>query len=107
MAGQNVGQRDLIVRAGGIKNTGLRSAGIQASINRFDPSKAKHKMLMPHIKQVGSRQVGLRQAVVPVRGIQSRSVSARAQALGNFSYNGPFVNNPTFANRNPYINPYT
>lgn len=107
MAGQEFGQRDLTIRSGGIKNTGLRGSGIQASINRFDPSKSKHKMLMPHIKQIGSRQVGFRQAVVPVRGIKSRSVSARAQALGNFSYNGSFVSNPTIANRNPYINPYT
>jgi hypothetical protein len=103
MAGAyNPGQSNLSIRSGGLKKTGLSATGLSVSINQDRPS--IDRMLKPGIKRIGSRKVGFRQAVVPTKGIQPRaprSVSARAQARGEFSFN------PTNANRNPYINPYT
>lgn len=103
MAGAyNPGQSDLTVRSGGLKRTGLMDTGLSVSINQDRPS--IQRMLNPGLKRVGSRTVGFRQAVVPSKGIQPRaprSVSARAQAKGEFSMN------PTNANRNPFLNPYT
>ena len=90
------------IRRGGLKSTGLQQTGLSVRINQDNPD--IQRMLSPGIKRLGARQPGLRQAVVPMQGIQpraARSVSARAAARGNFSYNS------TFANRNPQINPYT
>jgi hypothetical protein len=91
------------IRRSGLMGTGLYQAGLSVSINPNRPD--IDRMLSPGIKRLGMRSPGLRQAVVPMQGIQpraARSVSARAAARGNFSYD-----NPTFANRNPRLNPYT
>jgi len=90
------------IRSGGLKGTGLQQTGLSVRINQDNPD--IQRMLSPGIKRLGSRQPGLRQAVLPMTGIQPRaakSVSARAAARGNFSYTS------TFANRNPQLNPYT
>ncbi len=86
----------------GFEKTGLRDSGLTVRISQDRPD--IQKMLSPGLRQIGVQTPGLRQAALPMRGIQPRraqSVSARAQARGNFSMN------TTFANRNRAINPYT
>lgn len=85
-----------------IKNTGIRSlsqddtpnlsGGLNFKRNKF----GSNKNINPHLRQVGIRDVGFRQASVPIRGLRSRSdqsslkipksVSARSAAKGDFSF---------------------
>jgi hypothetical protein len=86
----------------GLEKTGLRDTGLTVQISQKNPD--IQRMLSPGIKQLGVQTPGLRQAALPMRGIQPRraqSVSARAQARGNFSMN------QNMGNRNRSINPYS
>jgi hypothetical protein len=93
-----------MIRSTGLKKQGLLEPGIASTRNQLRDSVNKHKILPAHLKKLGVRTPGLRQAVVPVRGLKPRapqSVSARAQARANFSFNDLGFN------RNPNYNPYT
>lgn len=119
----------------GLKKTGVRSesglasnytglsGGLHFKRNKF----ATNRKIAPHLKAVDSRQPGLRQASVPIRGLHSKepqtgvrppkSVSARAAARGGFDFktNKSMFNQHDYDkigkrtldfNRNSRINPY-
>ena len=107
-------------RSSGLKNTGLKSTGLSGGLHYRRDKFATNTPVQPHLRKPSLKKPGLRQASVPVRGLQSvqnehreivtpfnysvqspRSISARAQGRANFSMNRLNVN------RDPRINPYT
>lgn len=106
----------------GMKKTGIRSdsndpanyTGLSGALN-FKRNKYSTENLKPHLRQVGMRQPGFRQASVPMRGLQSKapqrgiSLSARAAARGGFGFDKlkrDDMKRDLSYNRNPNINPY-
>jgi len=101
------------IRHGGLNDPGLRQPGIVSS-GKFRRNQFQRATVSsPRAIEPGTRNVGIRQAKVPIRGLQKRdtrglgsivtpqSVSARAGMRANFSW--PSLN----FNRNKRYNPYT
>lgn len=101
------------IRHGGLNDPGLRQPGVVRS-GRFRRNQFQRATVSaPRAIAPGTRNVGMRQSKVPIKGLQSRdpvglgsiatpqSVSARAAMRANFSF--PSLN----FNRNKRYNPYT
>jgi len=101
------------IRHGGLNDPGLRTPGVVPS-GRFRRNQFQTATVSaPRVIDPGTRGPGVRQAKVPIKGLQARnpvglgsivtpqSVSARAGMRANFSW--PSLN----FNRNKRYNPYT
>jgi hypothetical protein len=101
------------IRHGGLNDPGLRQPGVVRS-GKFRKNQFQRATVSaPRAIEPGTRGPGMRQAKVPIRGLQKRepiglgsivtpqSVSARAGMRANFSW--PSLN----FNRSKRYNPYT
>ena len=101
------------IRHGGLNDPGIRKSGIVSS-GKFKKNQFQRATVSkPRFIEPGSRNVGMRQAKVPVKGllkakpvglgsvVTPQSVSARAGMRANFSW--PSLN----FNRSKRYNPYT
>jgi len=101
------------IRHGGLNDPGIRQSGIVSS-GKFRKNQFQRATVSaPRAIEPGTRGPGMRQAKVPIRGLQKRepiglgsivtpqSVSARAGMRANFSW--PSLN----FNRSRRYNPYT